>query len=146
MAEDIETELAGWLRSRAVLATLLDKDKAGIPRIHPRRLPQAAGTSPKAIVFHVISDVSENYLGGGVDVSHAIVQFDCYGPNPAYSTQIRKLLNKELVDHFRGLIGSMAARGIIHEGNRNDTDEPEDASDAARFISHSEFRISYKLT
>lgn len=140
----IGKELAGWLRSRSGLTALIDVDAKGAPRIHPARLPQSAGQSPRAIVYHLVSDVSETSLNGVVMMSHAIVQFDCYGGTPSESDILREGLKKQLDAMMRGQVGNVFVSGIVHEGDRDDIDEPIDGSDVARFIGQCDYRFSYQ--
>lgn len=142
--EDIGTELRGWLIQQADLTVMLDKDGSA-PRIHPSVLPQSAGQEGKAIVYHLISDVSEGTAGLRTTVSHAILQFDCYGPTPLLANRIRTKLKQLLDNKQRGTIGNLFACAIIHEGDRDETDTAVDGSDDHRFIRQCDYRISYQL-
>lgn len=149
--EDIEADLVAWLRTQDTLTVLLDKDKAGVPRIHPQRLPQSAGSAPRAIVYHLVSDVSETAAGGAgssvagvVSVSHAVIQFDCYGPDPITAKRIRHKLKARLDAFQRGLMNAANVCAVVHQGDRQDLDEPQDGSDSARFIRMCDYRISYQ--
>ena len=137
------TELAGWMRSRPTLAVMLDVDGNKVPRIHPRRLPQSAGKAPRAIVYHKISDVSEQSLAGVVRLSRAIMQFDCYGRTPDEADNLREQLKKQLDAFFQGNMGNVRIAGLEHDGDRDDSDEPMDGSDSARFIAQCDYRIMY---
>lgn len=143
-------EMAGWLRGRATLVAMLDRDNngKGAPRIHPRRLPQTAKpqgdeTSVKAIVYHKISDVSEGSLEGVVSTSNAIMQFDCYGSTPDQADQLRDMLKSHLNSVVYGNLGTIRLLGMEHDGDRDAVDEPINASDDARFISQVDYRVMY---
>lgn len=140
----IGKEMAGWLRSRATLVAMLDADAAKAPRIHPRRLPQSAGPNPKAIVYHTISDVSEQSMQGVVKMSNAVMQFDCYGRTPDEADTLRDMLKKQLDALFRGSVGTLFVSGLEHEGDRDAEDDASDGSDQARFISQCDYRIAYQ--
>lgn len=144
------TQMAGWLRGRATLVAMLDKDRdgKGAPRIHPRRLPQTAKpqgeeTSVRAIVYHKISDVSEGSLSGVVSPSSAIMQFDCYGSTPDKADQLRDMLKSHLNSIVYGDLGTIRVLGIEHDGDRDMDDEPEDGSDNARYVSQCDYRVMY---
>lgn len=140
----IGKELAGWLRDRATLTAMLDKDAKGAPRIHPRRLPQTAGPDTRAIVYHLISDVSEGSLPGVVRMSNAILQFDCYGKTPDLADRLRDMLKKQLDTIVQGQVGNLSVAGIEHDGDRDSDDEPNDGSDQARFVSQCDYRVMYR--
>lgn len=137
-------ELAGWMRSKPALVAMLDKDSGGTPRIHPRRLPQKAGQSPRAIVYHKISDLTETHMAGVVSVSHAIMQFDCYGRSPDEADDLRETLKKQLDALGRGQVGNVFVAGLEHAGDRDGDDDPIDGGDAARFIAMVDYRFSYQ--
>lgn len=138
------TELAGWMRSKAILVAMLDRDALGAPRIHPRRLPQSAGVNPRAIVYHKISDVSESSMQGVVKLSNAVMQFDCYGRTPDEADNLREMLKKQLDALFRGQVGNLFVSGVEHQGDIDTDDEPGDGSDQARFIAQCDYRIAYQ--
>jgi hypothetical protein len=140
----IGKDIAGWLRSRDTLAVMLDKDDKGAPQIYPRRLPQEAGTRPRAIVYHKISDVSEGSLSGVVRMSNARFQFDCYGRSPDESDAIRDKVKKEFDAFFRGNMGTLRVYGVEHGGDNDDTDEPIDGSDVPRCIAMCDYMITYQ--
>lgn len=144
MEDDLGTELAGWLRSRPTLAAMVDKDEAGAPRIHASVLPTSAGQTPRAIVYHLISDVSEGHVQGATTVSQALMQFDCYGKTPQLAARLRQRLKVELDTKTRGQIGNLWACAIVHDGDRDETETPIDGSEQHRFIRQSDYRISYQ--
>lgn len=139
----IGKEIAGWLRGRPTLAAMLDADEKQAPRIHPRILPQSAGREPRAIVYHLISDVSESSLAGVVKASNAILQFDCYGRTPDEADRLRDTLKKQLDTIVYGAVGNYWVHGIDHDGDRDVSDEPMDASETWRFICQCDYRVMY---
>lgn len=151
MAEDIGTELQTWLLGQETLVAMLDKDTNKVPRIHPAVLPQSAGKTPTAIVYHLISDTGEIAAGGSggqtatrVSVCHAILQFDCYGPTPKLAARLRTKLKDVLDGKQRGIVGQVFATAIVWDGDRDETDQPMDGSEAYRFVRQCDYRISYQ--
>lgn len=148
---NIGKELAGWLRSRATLVAMLDKDAKQAPRIHPRRLPQTAKpqgeeTSVRAIIYHKISDISQGSLSGVASPSEALLQFDCYGSTPDKADTLREMLKSHLDSVVSGSIGNTRLLFLIHEGDRDEHDDPQDGTDIARFVSQCDYRVMYQRT
>jgi hypothetical protein len=147
MAEDIGTELRAYLLTRPTLIALLDRDSANAPRIHPSILPQTSGKTPAAIVYHLISDVTEGCLPGVTTshhLSHAVIQFDCYASSPLVANRIRTQLKAAMDVLNRGAMGNLRSVGTLHEGDRDETVMAEDGSESHQFIRQCDYRISYQ--
>ena len=126
--------------------TLADGTVSGLvgSRMYPAALPQNA-TLP-AIVYHIISTVHNQRLGGNVDVSMATVQMDCYASTNAGSIALAEAVRLALQMKNRGNNSGQFINDIVcSSGEKTGTDPVSAGSDRRRYITSLDFDINYRV-
>jgi hypothetical protein len=112
-------------------------------RIHRDHLPQDP-TLP-AVVFHVISDVKEHHMGGASLLAMARVQLDVIAETFGAAQDAAEAI-RNAADGYSGTMGSEYAQTCQLDSQQHEAEDPQDASDAYRWVISQDWIISITET
>ncbi len=130
----IHDEIWNYLVTHEIMIALVDD------RIYENLLPEE--NQLPSVVYFEISAISEDTLSGPTGTGRTLLQFDCYTETSAEARRIRKAI-KDLLQPFRGLMGSVFVNEINVQGQRNEFEINEEGDDRGRSIGQIDFLITH---
>jgi hypothetical protein len=136
---DVVESVRTYLLANATVAGLI------VDRIYPDIVEQDA-TLP-AVAVSKISTTHDHTLSNLAGLAHVRLSFDCYADTRGIANQVAEAIRASGLVAVRGITSGTNIRGVrIEEGQRNEIEYSNEASDDHRYVTSMDIMVDYTET